>query len=58
MRSAYHGEPATLANVLDLSDGLTACGEHRTCGHYAPLDVAALASRLGRDFPVPDLRHA
>ncbi len=56
MRSAYHGKPATLGGVLDVGDGLTAHCERRTCGHYAPLDVAAMAERLGRDLTVPDLR--
>lgn len=27
------------------------------CGHQSELDPAALAARLGYDFPIPDLRR-
>jgi hypothetical protein len=55
MRSTYQGRPATLANVAQYGDGLTAHCGRRTCMHAAPLDVPALIARLGAETTVPEL---
>lgn len=55
MRSAYHGQPATLANIAQYGDGLTVHCGRQTCLHAAPLDVAALIAKLGPETTVPAL---
>lgn len=56
MRSTYHGQPATLGQIAEAGDSLTATCEARVCLHAATLDVAALAARLGPATTVPELR--
>jgi hypothetical protein len=55
MRSTYQGKPATLANIAEHGDSLTAHCERRTCLHAAQLDVAALIAKLEPETTVPAL---
>jgi hypothetical protein len=55
MRSTYRGTPATLANIAEHGDGLTAHCQRRTCLHAGTLDVAALIAKLGAETTVPAL---
>lgn len=57
MRSTYRGNPATLGQIAESGDRLTATCERRECLHAAALDVLALARRLGADVTVPELRQ-
>ena len=45
------GRGTALDNVLELIVGRDAWG------HSAPVDVAELVDKLGRDLPVPDIEH-
>ena len=53
MRRQAPGPPMTLGNALDNELEPIVGGD--ACGHSAPVGVAALVDRLGRDFAMPDI---
>jgi hypothetical protein len=55
-RSSLPGQPMTLGNMLD--NGLELIIGCEACGNNSVADVATLAERYGRDFPVAGYRAA